>query len=48
LGKDGPRLKRRLDVPLVPVGDLYHLDKLVATLVHSPIKPVGRCPGGDG
>lgn len=32
LGKDGDWLGRRLDVPLVPVGDWYHLDKLVATL----------------
>jgi len=32
LGQNGPWLQRRLDVPLVPVGDLYHIDKLVATL----------------
>lgn len=32
LGADSEHLRRRLDVPLVPVGDLYHIDKLVATL----------------
>lgn len=32
LGKDGEWLRRHLDVPLVPLGDLYHMDKLVATL----------------
>jgi hypothetical protein len=32
LGQKGDWLRRRLDVPLVPVGDLYYIDKLVATL----------------
>ncbi len=32
LGKDGDWLRRHLDVPLVPVGDLDYIDKLVATL----------------
>ncbi len=32
LGKDGDWLRRHLDVPLTPVGDWYHLDKLVAAL----------------
>lgn len=32
LGRDGDWLRRHLDVPLVPVGDWYHIDKLVATL----------------
>jgi len=31
LGRDGDWLRRHLDVPLTPVGDWYHLDKLVAT-----------------
>jgi hypothetical protein len=32
LGQGGDWLRRRLDVPLVPVGDLYYIDKLVAAL----------------
>jgi len=32
LGADGDFLQEHLDVPLVPVGDWYYLDKLVATL----------------
>lgn len=32
LGKDGDWLHRHLDMPLVPLGDWYYIDKLVATL----------------
>lgn len=32
LGADGDALRRLRDVPLVPVGDLYYIDKLMATL----------------
>jgi hypothetical protein len=32
LGAEGDTLRKHLDVPLVPVGDLYYLDKLAATL----------------
>jgi hypothetical protein len=32
LGKDPAWLQRRVDVPLTPVADWYHIDKLVATL----------------
>jgi len=32
LDRDPPWLSRHLDAPLVPVGDWYYLDKLVATL----------------
>ncbi|MGA2617223.1 MAG: hypothetical protein ABSF26_06390 [Thermoguttaceae bacterium] len=44
LGKNGDWLRRRLDVPLVPVGDWYYIDKLVACL-HA-YSPCGWSPAG--
>jgi len=48
-GASRQALSRLLDTPIVPVGDLYYIDNLVATL-EAPVDPmdVGPMDGGTG